>query len=78
VLAGIARLADGLDRSHHQLVQDVRIEVGAEQVTITAEVVGDAELEIWGARRKSRLLERALKRKVELRVEAVSALRQIA
>ncbi len=78
VLAGIVRLADGLDRSHHQLVQDVRSEIGPEQVTITAEVVGDAELEIWGARRKSRLLERVLKKQLDLRVEAVSALRQIA
>lgn len=78
VLAGIVRLADGLDRSHHQLISDVRVKLSDDRVRIISEAVGDAELEIWGARRKSRLLERALKRKIELEVEAVASLRQIA
>lgn len=68
VLSGILRLADGLDRSHHQFVQKVVVEEreGVLHVQVIAE--GDAELEVWGARRKGRLLERELGKPVELRV----------
>jgi exopolyphosphatase/guanosine-5'-triphosphate,3'-diphosphate pyrophosphatase len=68
VLAGILRLSDGLDRSHHQFVSKVCVNErdGVLQLEVVAE--GDAELEVWGARRKGRLLERALGRPVELQL----------
>jgi exopolyphosphatase/guanosine-5'-triphosphate,3'-diphosphate pyrophosphatase len=69
VLSAILRLADGLDRSHHQLVTGLRSVDANGEVLITVTTRGDAELEVWGARRKSRPLERVLQRKVSLEME---------
>lgn len=70
ILAAILRVADGLDRSHHQLVRSVEVELDAGAVRLVAHAVGDAELEIWGARRKVKLLGKVLRRKIEIAVEA--------
>ncbi len=80
VLSAILRVADGLDRSHHQLVTALAVRFEGKTLKIVAQVVGDAELEIWGARRKAKLLSKTLRRPVELDAEAVSSLsvRQIA
>ncbi len=69
ISSAILRLADGLDRSHHQLVTGLRCELQNGEVVITVTTNGDAELEVWGARRKSRLLERVLRKKVTLKLE---------
>jgi len=52
-LASILQIADGLDRSHRQLVNDVRCEVSDGTVTFVASGAGDCELEMWSAERKS-------------------------
>jgi exopolyphosphatase / guanosine-5'-triphosphate,3'-diphosphate pyrophosphatase len=78
VLSGILRLADGLDRSHHQLVHSVRCRYNERELGISAIAEDDAELEVWGARRKAKLLERALGRKITLYVEPVSRAAQTA
>ena len=75
VLAGILRLADGLDRSHHQLVRSVRCRYTESELRIQAVTDDDAELEVWGARRKLRLLERALGRRILLDVETAGRAR---
>jgi exopolyphosphatase/guanosine-5'-triphosphate,3'-diphosphate pyrophosphatase len=69
VLSAILRLADGLDRSHHQLVSGLRCIDEDGELPITVTTRGDAELEVWGARRKARPLERVLQRKVSLSPE---------
>ncbi len=73
VLSGILRVADGLDRSHHQIVRDVRCEILDRTLVIHAQTVGDSELEVWGARRKEKLMERALGVRIRLEVEPVSS-----
>ncbi|HLL90817.1 MAG TPA: Ppx/GppA phosphatase family protein [Tepidisphaeraceae bacterium] len=50
--AALLRIADGLDRSHASAVQDVKVRVGKQKVEMQLHARGDAELEIWGARRK--------------------------
>jgi exopolyphosphatase/guanosine-5'-triphosphate,3'-diphosphate pyrophosphatase len=57
VLAACLRLADALDRSHRQVVR--RLDVIRERgtVRVACEVEGDAELELWGAARRRKLLE---------------------
>ena len=50
--AALVRLADGLDRSHSAVVDDVRCDVG-QTVACKLKTRADAELEIWGATRKS-------------------------
>jgi exopolyphosphatase/guanosine-5'-triphosphate,3'-diphosphate pyrophosphatase len=68
LLAGILRLADGLDRTHAQTVLSVAVRDASED-TVTIDVAGDEDpwVEIGDARRKSDLLERAIDRKVTLR-----------
>jgi exopolyphosphatase/guanosine-5'-triphosphate,3'-diphosphate pyrophosphatase len=67
-LAGILRVADGLDRSHFGVVRDVQTRKRGETLTIRVATDGrDAELELWAARRKADVLERALG--VRVRVE---------
>ena len=50
--AALLRLADGLDRSHCGVVSSLRCRVGRHRVRVTLKSRGDAELEVWGARRK--------------------------
>jgi len=56
-LAGLLRVADGLDRSHYQNVQQLEIENGDEEIVLYITTEGDPQLEIWGAMRKSYLLQ---------------------
>ena len=69
VLAGILRLADGLDRSHHQLVTGLRVEDTGTALAVQVTARGDAELEVWGAHRKATLMERVLHRSIVLGIE---------
>lgn len=72
VLAGILRIADGLDRSYTQRVRHVTCEVGDRAVTLRLDADGDASLEVWGARRKRDLFEEVFSRKVRLDVRESS------
>jgi len=62
--AALLRIADGLDRSHCSVIQDLRCKVDGKQVKCTLTVRSDAELEIWGARRKMDLFEKVFGRKL--------------
>ncbi len=64
VLVGLLRVADGLDRSHAATVGDLDVMAGRPSIRIVVGAHGDPELEVWGARRKLDLLERALGRPV--------------
>jgi exopolyphosphatase/guanosine-5'-triphosphate,3'-diphosphate pyrophosphatase len=65
-LAAILRVADGLDRSRSQNVYGLDAMVTPSLVLLRIRAVDDAELEIWGARRKRALLEKVLDRELEL------------
>lgn len=67
-LAGILRLADGLDRTHAQNVRSVDVaDVADRAVTVEVSAREDPWLEIGDARRKADLLESDLGRPLELR-----------
>jgi exopolyphosphatase/guanosine-5'-triphosphate,3'-diphosphate pyrophosphatase len=51
LLGAIVRLAEGLDRSHAQVVTGLSIAEDDTGLTVTLESTGDAELELWAARR---------------------------
>jgi exopolyphosphatase/guanosine-5'-triphosphate,3'-diphosphate pyrophosphatase len=51
VLAAFVRLAEGLDRSHAQAVQRLRVSLQGNTATIHLKHRGDAELELWAAGR---------------------------
>jgi exopolyphosphatase/guanosine-5'-triphosphate,3'-diphosphate pyrophosphatase len=53
-LAAILQIADGLDRSHQQLVRNVRCEISGTTATMRLEGETESELELWSADRKAR------------------------
>ena len=69
-LAGILRVADGLDRTHTQVVERVGVRIEARAIdgrpadrpnaaVFTTEAAGDVSTDLWGAERKSELFESA-------------------
>jgi exopolyphosphatase/guanosine-5'-triphosphate,3'-diphosphate pyrophosphatase len=66
-LAAIVRIADGLDRSHRQLVTAVEIDIRSRRVELTASARGDCEAELSAARDKADLFERVFDRKISFR-----------
>jgi exopolyphosphatase/guanosine-5'-triphosphate,3'-diphosphate pyrophosphatase len=72
-LSGVLRVADGLDRGHAAVVDQVTTRLTKDQlfIRISPKRLGaDLSLEVWGASRKSDVLARGLKRKVSLAVAA--------
>jgi exopolyphosphatase/guanosine-5'-triphosphate,3'-diphosphate pyrophosphatase len=67
-LAGILRVAIGLDRSHRGLVQSVRAEVQPRRVVVfaTPRPGADVGVELYAANERKDLLESVLGRRVEL------------
>ena len=67
-LAGILRVAIGLDRSHRRRVASVRAEVHPKRVVVLAVPEQDADigLELYAANERKALLERVIDRRVEL------------
>lgn len=71
-LAAILRVAEGLDRGHQQIVNFVRCEISPERLRIRVNSAGDADLELWAARRKCALLAAVLDRNVEIDLGEIS------
>ena len=65
-LAAILRVADGLDRSHFQNVEDLRVDVFKDEVRLLITTADEPNLEIWGAERKAHLLEEVTGRKINI------------
>ena len=78
-LSAIMQVAEGLDRSHYQLIRDVTVRRRGARLTIRVSARRDAQLELWAARRRTALLTRLLERNGErgsgtagVRVEVVN------
>jgi exopolyphosphatase/guanosine-5'-triphosphate,3'-diphosphate pyrophosphatase len=67
--AALLRIADGLDRSHGQVITGLRCKLESDEVTIRVATRADAELEIWGARRKREWFEKVFGRKLKFEVK---------
>ena len=65
-LTALLRIADGLDRSRSQAVDDIDVRVNPSLVMIRLTRNRDAELEQWGARRKRELFEKVFNRELEI------------
>jgi exopolyphosphatase / guanosine-5'-triphosphate,3'-diphosphate pyrophosphatase len=65
-LAALLRVADGLDRGRRGGVDDLDAFVGKDLVVIRLSAHDDAELELWGARRRRELFEKVFARELEL------------
>ena len=64
-LTALLRLADGLDRSHNGNVVDVDAVVADGAVRLSVTASKDAELELWGLRRKRDLFEKVFECRLE-------------
>jgi exopolyphosphatase/guanosine-5'-triphosphate,3'-diphosphate pyrophosphatase len=69
----LIRLADGLDRGRTGVVEGVDARVGPSLVLLRLRTRGDAELELWGARRKREMFERFFDRDLEITTHAAEA-----
>jgi exopolyphosphatase / guanosine-5'-triphosphate,3'-diphosphate pyrophosphatase len=67
-LAALLRLADGLDRGRRGVVERLDVEVGADLVVLRLHARDDAELELWGVRRRRDLFEKVFERELEATV----------
>lgn len=67
-LSAILRVADGLDRSHFQNVRELEIINKEEKIVLYITTESDAELEIWGAMRKSELFQKVTGKELEIYV----------
>jgi exopolyphosphatase/guanosine-5'-triphosphate,3'-diphosphate pyrophosphatase len=67
-LAAMLRLAEGLDRSHAQVVGTVDVVPRGSAYLIRLRASGDAELELWAAHRHAAPLERVLRRPLKFEV----------
>ena len=66
-LAGMLRVADGLDCTHARAVGRLACEVGDKAITIHLEAAGDCRMEVERARQKQELLERKTGRRIQYR-----------
>jgi exopolyphosphatase/guanosine-5'-triphosphate,3'-diphosphate pyrophosphatase len=66
-LAAMLRIADGLDRSHRQLVTEVECRVRSRRVDFSVTARGDCEAELDLARRKADLFEHVFDRRAVFR-----------
>jgi exopolyphosphatase / guanosine-5'-triphosphate,3'-diphosphate pyrophosphatase len=67
--SALLRIADGLDRSHGSVVKDLKCRIGETVISLRLDVRSDAELEIWGARRKAPWFEKVFGKALELAVK---------
>jgi exopolyphosphatase/guanosine-5'-triphosphate,3'-diphosphate pyrophosphatase len=70
-LSAILRIADALDRSHGQLVVNVRCRVRQRSVEFEAAARGDCEAELTAARKKANLFEKVFGRRAVFRAVSV-------
>lgn len=68
VLAGILRVADGLDRSHADVIGSVKCRVSSREIAIVCEASGPADGEIAAAEEKADLLESVFDRRCVIKV----------
>lgn len=66
LLAGIVRLADGLDRTHTEIITDLTVKLQPERITIVCKNKGYAQSEINYGKEKADLLECATGCTVEI------------
>ena len=68
--AAFLRIADGLDRSHSNVVRELRLRKGKSGLLATLDVRADAEIEMWTAKRKSEWFERVFGRPIDFEIPA--------
>lgn len=65
-LGAILRIAEYLERSKSQVIENVHVDIDNNNITINVESQGDATVEIWDANRRSTLLANTFKCNVKI------------
>jgi exopolyphosphatase/guanosine-5'-triphosphate,3'-diphosphate pyrophosphatase len=65
-LAALLRVAEGLERSHAQVVSGLELRNRRKDCLLTVQAAGDAELELWSTRRHVAMLETLVGKPVSL------------
>jgi exopolyphosphatase / guanosine-5'-triphosphate,3'-diphosphate pyrophosphatase len=73
VLAAFLRLAETLDRSRNGVVRKVMVRERQGMLRLDVYAIGDAELEVWAARRQQAAFEKALDRQARIVAHHLSA-----
>jgi len=60
ILAGILRIADGLDRTHMQVVSSLTIKLKGKEAYMSVTALEEPSVDMWGAMRKGELLTKAI------------------
>ncbi|WKN42442.1 Ppx/GppA phosphatase family protein [Tunicatimonas pelagia] len=68
ILAGILRIATGLNTTKNQLVRNVRCQISKKEVKIIPSGSSTLDIELWAADRNKKVLEEALDRKITVLV----------
>lgn len=63
-LAGILRIADGLDRTHDARVRSIQVRARGNVVRVDVESGKDLELELWAVRQKAALFREAFESEI--------------
>lgn len=75
LLGGILRLGDGLDRTHRQRISAITTTTRNGTLHVVCRTAGDAELELWGAAKRTDLLQKAFGLGAAVRAESRSGKR---
>jgi exopolyphosphatase/guanosine-5'-triphosphate,3'-diphosphate pyrophosphatase len=70
LLAACVRLAEGLDRSHNQVIRDLEVHTDEHECVVRLHATGDAELEVWAGLRQARPFGKVMGRTVRFDVVA--------
>lgn len=65
-MSALLRLADGLDRSHRSVVEDLQVEVQHKSIQINVKARGDCELEIWYTKENLGYFEEIFHKKISV------------
>ena len=65
-LSALLRIAEYLERSKSQTVRGLHVAIGADEIRITAQTLGDATVEIWDANRRTGLFRKAFGRDITI------------
>ncbi|MEK6606025.1 MAG: Ppx/GppA phosphatase family protein [Myxococcota bacterium] len=72
-LATLLRVADALDRSHHQAIDHLRTVARERAVTLHLDTHGSVDLELWDAGREARLFQQVFGRRLVVDSKAAAA-----
>ena len=72
-LAALLRIAEGLDRSHYQLIRSLRVRRGRGRLSILVSARREAQLELWAARQRTDLLAGLIDARVRVALDRGAA-----